>query len=271
MVIKIILAILSIALIGFLIYEIKNKKREQIIVILVACLAIIFPMFIDSLRYKYPTFAIDNPDDTIEKYLIFILIPTVIYYILYFIKIKLPKTIKLIITIIELLFLGVICLLATLYCIVFIFFGGLMESETVDVNNYKKFDINIKTEFLPNKIDDNDSNIYYYNYQTSIDERFEVYVKTKVDTSSFNEIYDNLKSNSTILLEEKKEYYMYEEGYLYDSKNIIIVVFNQKTLEIEYYILYSQYDDKIIPHNMDESIYDKLKVAVINYYKDKNE
>ena len=242
---------LLLLIIGFYISKKKNKKI--IYVILIISLFLLFLLSLNGwLRYKYPTF---------DKLYVFFfttslfLLPTLIYYIYY-------KTNK------DNTFIRISFVIVNTFCWCYIgifsllmfAFGGFFKSETTNIKNYLKFDDDyINASFFPEKLDDFNVISYYYSFTHSLDYRYEVYLEVKVDDDKYQEIFNEISSNSKLVLDSEKKYYAIGNvNYINnDFKDIHFVIFD-KDNTIIYQRAFAQYNDETIPHNMNREDYNRI-------------
>lgn len=234
-------------------YESKKKERKTLyIMIIISLLLFLIILFNEKIKYKYAT--IDDSSYILYLFL-FLLLPTIIYYIYY----KTKKDNSLIRK--SFILVSSICwVFVGLFSLLLFAFGGFMKSETTNIKNYLKFDKNyIDASFFPKKINDFDVISYYYSFSKIIDYRYEVYLEVKVDDNIYQEMFEKVSNNSKLVIDGNKKYYAIgDTNYIdNDGKDINFIIFD-KDNTIIYQRAFSQYNDKTIPHNINDEDYNKI-------------
>jgi len=241
--------------IGFYIsYKTKKKEKKTIYIILSISLVLLMLLVISGmLRYKYPKF---YGSDSIIFIIIIFILPTVVYYIFYKTK-KDNSFIRISFAIVNTFCWIYVCILslAMFFAIV-----GFFKSETTNIKNYLKFDEDyINASFFPKKLDDFEVISYYYSFTHYFDYEYEVYLEIKSDDNKYQEIFNEISSNSKLVLDDDKKYYTIgDENYINNDYTDINFIIFDKDNTIIYQRVFSQYDFKTIPHNMSVEDYNKI-------------
>ena len=247
------LFLLLVTFIFYISYKAKKKEKKTIYIILIVSVSLLGFLFLSGwLRFKYPTLYDLNS-------ILFIIpmftLPTIIYYIYYKTK-KDNSFIR-----ISFAIVNTFCwLYVGMFSLLMFAFGGLFKSETTNIKNYLKFDEDyIDASFFPKKLDNFNVISYYYSFTHYLDYRYEVYLEVKVDNEKYQEIFNEISSNSKLVLDNEKKYYAVgDKNYINnDYKDINFVIFD-KDNTIIYQRAFAQYNDKTIPHNISIDDYNKI-------------
>lgn len=234
-------------------YESKKKERKTLyITIIISLLLFLIILFNEKIKYKYAT--IDDSSYILYLFL-FLLLPTIIYFIYY----KTKKDNNLIRK--SFILVSSICwVFVGLFSLLLFAFGGFFKSETTNIKNYLKFDTDyIDASFFPKQLNDFDVISYYYSFSKIIDYRYEVYLEVKADDNIYQEIFEKVSSNSKLVIDANKKYYAVgDTNYIdNDGKDIHFIIFD-KDNTIIYQRAFSQYNDKTVPHNINDADYNKI-------------
>jgi hypothetical protein len=182
-------------------YEAKKKERKTLyITIIISLLLFLIILFNEKLKYKYAT--IDASSYILYLFL-FLLLPTIIYYIYY----KTKKDNALIRK--SFILVSSICwVFVGLFSLLLFAFGGIMKSETTNIKNYLIFDKDyIDVSYFPKQLKDFDVISYYYSFSKIFDYRYEVYLEVKADDNIYQRIFEEISNNSDLVIDGNKKYY----------------------------------------------------------------